>query len=73
MDAIPSAVYLTAYTSELDPYKTGHVPFRSLIKQIEAGKLSIQIGKVFHIDDIVEAHKTMDENLACGKIVVLTE
>ena len=31
-----------------------------------------QIGKVFKLDDIVEAHATMEENRAGGKIVVLT-
>jgi hypothetical protein len=28
---------------------------------------------VFHIDEIVEAHRCMEENKAGGKIVVLTE
>lgn len=30
------------------------------------------VGKVFHLDEIVEAHRTMEENRAGGKIVVLT-
>jgi len=32
----------------------------------------MQIGKVFSLDDIVEAHATMEENRAGGKIVVMT-
>jgi len=31
-----------------------------------------QIGKIFLIDEIVEAHRCMEENRAGGKIVVLT-
>ena len=36
------------------------------------GELRVQIGKVFHINQIVEAHRLMEENKAGGKIVVLT-
>ena len=34
--------------------------------------LHLQVGKVFKIDDIVEAHRCMEENRGGGKIVVLT-
>jgi hypothetical protein len=34
--------------------------------------LLVQIGRVFKLDDIVEAHRCMEENKAGGKIVVLT-
>ena len=34
--------------------------------------MKVQIGKVFHLDEIVEAHRCMEENRAGGKIVVLT-
>lgn len=39
---------------------------------MEEGKLKVKVGKVFKLDDIVEAHRTMEENKAGGKIVVLT-
>jgi hypothetical protein len=44
-----------------------------LSQQIVAGKLSIQIGKTFKLDEIMEAHKCMEKNEAGGKIVVLVE
>ena len=47
-------------------------PLNDLAKQIEAGTLHIQVGKTFHLDEIVEAHRLMEENKAGGKIVVLT-
>ena len=47
-------------------------PLDELASLIEVGKLKLQIGKVFKIDDIVEAHRVMDANAAGGKIVVLT-
>ena len=49
-----------------------NTPINELADQIKAGKLRVQIGKTFKLDDIVEAHKMMDSNKAGGKIVVLT-
>ena len=35
-------------------------------------EICLQVGKIFKLDDIVEAHKCMEQNNAGGKIVVLT-
>lgn len=70
MDAIPTAVYLTCFAGESVDFKA--VPLQELIDQIEAGTLHVQVGRVFHLEEIVEAHECMDENKAGGKIVVLT-
>jgi len=43
-----------------------------LVEQVAAGTLRVQVGRVFKLDDIVEAHRCMEENKAGGKIVVLT-
>ncbi|WP_229516812.1 zinc-binding dehydrogenase [Paraburkholderia terrae] len=47
-------------------------PFARLIRMIERGQLRINVGKVFRLDEIVEAHRCMERNAANGKIVVLT-
>jgi NADPH:quinone reductase-like Zn-dependent oxidoreductase len=70
MDVIPTGVCLTAYAGESDDFM--RTPLNDLAQQIEAGALRIQIGKTFHLDQIVEAHRLMEENKAGGKIVVLT-
>jgi NADPH:quinone reductase-like Zn-dependent oxidoreductase len=70
MEAIPTAVRLTAYAVESGDFMK--TPLDDLASQITAGTLIVQIGKVFHLDQIVEAHRTMEENKAAGKIVVLT-
>lgn len=70
MDSIPTAVCLTAYSGGPDDFM--NTPLSDLCEQIAAGSLKVQIGKVFNIDDIVEAHRCMEENRAGGKIVVLT-
>src|SRR6202453_3542713 len=70
MDVIPTGVCLTVYTGESEDFM--RTPLNDLAKQIEAGTLQIQVGKTFHLDEIVEAHRLMGENKAGGKIVVLT-
>jgi NADPH:quinone reductase-like Zn-dependent oxidoreductase len=47
-------------------------PLDELIDQIAAGTLHVNVGKVFHLNEIAEAHRCMEENKAGGKIVVLT-
>ena len=70
MDAIPTAVSLTTYAGESEDFM--RTPFQELVEKISAGVLHVQVGKIFHIDKIVEAHRCMEENKAGGKIVVLT-
>ena len=68
MGAIPSTVCLTTYGGT----EIVSTPLEEMVKQIKEGKLKVQIGKTFKLDEIVEAHRTMEENRAGGKIVVLT-
>jgi len=70
MDAIPTAVCLTSYAGKNADFM--RTPLQELCDQIAEGKLRIQVGRVFHLDEIVEAHRLMEENQAGGKIVVLT-
>ncbi|QKX54273.1 uncharacterized protein TRUGW13939_01358 [Talaromyces rugulosus] len=68
---IPYGTKLTTYGGFTEEFMS--TPLNSLISQIEAGSLKVKIGKVFHIDQIVEAHRCMDEGAAQGKVVVLTD
>ncbi len=70
MEDIPTTVCLTAYAGEAADFM--RTPLDELTAQIAAGALPVQVGKVFHLDQIVEAHRLMEENRAGGKIVVLT-
>jgi NADPH:quinone reductase-like Zn-dependent oxidoreductase len=69
MEAIPTAVCLTTYDGGAEDFML--TPLEELAQQIAAGKLRVQIGKIFRLDEIVEAHRCMEENKAGGKIVVL--
>jgi NADPH:quinone reductase-like Zn-dependent oxidoreductase len=70
MEAIPTAVYLTSYAGEAEDFM--RMPLQKLVDQITEGSLPIQVGRVFHLEEIVEAHRCMEQNQASGKIVVLT-
>jgi NADPH:quinone reductase-like Zn-dependent oxidoreductase len=69
MEVIPTAVRLTTYSG--GPEEFMQTPLDELVGQVAAGKLRIPVGKVFRLDEIVEAHRTMEDNKAGGKIVVL--
>lgn len=70
MEAIPTAVSLTTYAGESEDFM--RTPLQDLVEQIAAGTLHVQVGRTFRLDEIVEAHRCMEENKAGGKIVVLT-
>src|SRR6516165_11048298 len=70
MEAIPTGVSLTTYAGESEDFM--RMPLEDLVEQIAAGTLRVQVGKPFQLDEIVEAHRCMEENKAGGKIVVLT-
>jgi len=48
------------------------MPLQELIDAISEGTLPVHNCKVFCVDDIVEALRTQEQNLARGKIVVPT-
>jgi NADPH:quinone reductase-like Zn-dependent oxidoreductase len=69
MEAIPTAVGLTTYDGGPEDFML--TPLDELVEAIAAGRLHVQVGQTFRLDDIVEAHRCMEENRAGGKIVVL--
>jgi len=70
MDAIPTGVSLTTYSGGVADFMA--MPLQQLVDQVASDDLVLPLGRVFHIDDIVQAHRTMESNTGGGKIVVLT-
>ena len=68
MGAIPTAVSLTTYAGGADDFMA--TPLQDFVDEVESGGAKVPIGKVFSIDEIGEAHRTMEENKAGGKIVI---
>ena len=69
MESIPTATCLTSYSGGSEDFMA--TPLELLAQEIASGKLRVQVGRIFKFDDIVEAHKCMEEDKAGGKIVVL--
>ena len=70
MGAIPTSVRLTTYAGGAEDF--ARTPLQALIDELEAGRARVPLGPVFNLEDIVEAHRCMEENRAAGKIVVVT-
>ena len=65
---VPSGVYLTSYQGE-----NSNLPpslLQDFIAQVERGDLEVKIDQVFPFDQIVDAHRHMEENKASGKLVM---
>jgi len=70
MEVIPTAVCLTSYAGESEDFM--RMPLQQLVDQVASGRLRAPVGRTFRLEEIVEAHRTMEENRSGGKIVVLT-
>ncbi len=69
MDSIPTAVLLTTYAGGVEDFLS--TPLQDLVLEVEASRLMLQTGTIFDFEDTVEAHRTMENNLGPGKLVVV--
>lgn len=69
MDFIPATVKLTTYDSGQITSPTED--FQNFLDWVENGKVLLPISKIFHLDQIIEAHEFMENNHGAGKIVVV--
>lgn len=70
MGSIPTAVNLTTYSGGSEDFVS--TPLQQVVDAVEAGTFYPPIGMTFTIDEIVEAHRAMEDNSVGGKIVVTT-
>jgi NADPH:quinone reductase len=68
MGNIPSGVKLTSYSGGSGDITVAAL--QAFVSAVEAGELSPPIGLVLPFEQVVEAHRRMDNNDAGGKIVV---
>lgn len=69
MEHIPTGVRLTSYAGG-----AGDITAQDLqryVRLVESGDLALHRGPVWQFDQLVEAHRAMDENRANGKMVVV--
>jgi NADPH:quinone reductase-like Zn-dependent oxidoreductase len=65
---IPSGVFLTGYGGDSDDITAGQL--QSFVDAVASGAIKIATDRVFAFDDIVAAHRYMEDNRATGKLVV---
>jgi len=73
MPAIPSTVKLTVYTTHIVTAANSTAALQRLIQDVEAGRLPLNLDRVFRFDEIAQAHRYMEDNRATGKLVVTVD
>lgn len=73
MEVIPSGVKLTKYSSQTIDRAGYAAAMQEIVTGVEQGRFKPAVDKVFRFEEIVEAHRYMEENRALGKLVVVTD
>ena len=68
---IPSGTRLTAFHSDTLKGGAGAAVLQRVIREVEAGVYRPHVDRVFGLDDIVAAHRYMEDNQAAGKLVIV--
>jgi NADPH:quinone reductase-like Zn-dependent oxidoreductase len=68
---IPPGTRLTAFHSDTLKGSAGAAALQRVIREVEAGVYQPHVDRVFGLDDIVAAHRYMEDNEATGKLVVV--
>ncbi|WP_103961706.1 zinc-binding dehydrogenase [Nonomuraea solani] len=68
---IPSGTRLTAFHSDDIKGSAGAAVLQRIVHQVEAGVYRPNVDRVFGLDDIVAAHRYMENDQASGKVVVV--
>ena len=62
--------YGSAFVLGTDEFPLADIPLQDMITKAEAGRYQAKPARVFGFDEIVKAHRAMEEGLAAGKMVV---
>jgi NADPH:quinone reductase-like Zn-dependent oxidoreductase len=68
---IPSGTKLTAFHSDNLKGSAGKTVLQRVVHEVEAGVYRPNVDRVFGLDDVVAAHRHMENNQAVGKLVVV--
>jgi NADPH2:quinone reductase len=70
MDWLPNGVRLTAYSGEAADLPAATL--QGFLDAVAAGRATVPVGRVYRLDEIVQAHRDMEAGIVGGKAVVLT-
>jgi len=71
MGDIPSLGRLTVYGGDAENLSIKSL--QNFITLVESGKINVKIDRTFKLDELPEAHRYMEDNLAKGKLVVVVD
>ena len=71
---LPTGVQLSFYGSAFvlgtDAFPLTDIPLQEMITKAEAGQYQAKAARVFGFDEIIQAHRAMEDGLAAGKMTV---
>jgi NADPH2:quinone reductase len=70
MDWLPNGVRLTAYSGGASDLSAGEL--QDFLDAVAADQIRVPLGRVYRLDEIVQAHRDMESGIAGGKLVVVT-
>jgi NADPH2:quinone reductase len=70
MDWLPNGVRLTAYSGGASDLSAGEL--QDFLDAVAADQVRVPLGRVYRLDEIVQAHRDMESGIAGGKLVVVT-
>jgi NADPH:quinone reductase-like Zn-dependent oxidoreductase len=73
LENIPSAVRLTVYHSGTTSAERSTDALQQIADGVVAGRYRVNIQRRFDFDEIVEAHRFMEDNRGSGKLVVVVD
>src|SRR5205814_282948 len=68
---IPSGTRLTAFHSDNLKGSAGTTMLQRVVREVEADVYRPNVDRIFGLDDIVAAHRYMENNQAAGKLVMM--
>jgi len=68
---IPSGTRLTAFHSDDLKGSADTAVLQRVVDEVQAGVYRPNVDRVFGLDDIVAAHRYMEDNQATGKVVAV--
>lgn len=71
IDFIPNGVRLTAYSGGAKDLPAPVL--QNFLDAVEAGQVTVPVGKVYAFEDIVQAHQAMEDGSVTGKLVVVVD
>ena len=71
--ALPSTVKLTTYQTETVTAANSTQALQQIVDGVAAGRYRVSIDRVFRFNEMVQAHRYMQENRAKGKLVVVVD